>query len=151
MTPSDADIPNSLARALLDALQEKRTGNQLPATTISMARVRAFQLQRCLATGKKPAETTIQATLDLMSLGQGLSGSTNLADKVSTVCHTRLDVQPSTAVSAQIGSSRRDLTPTADAETRGGSLYTTIFNNGTGCPQHTRDSILGYSPSQPQH
>ena len=39
VTPNDADIPDSIARALLDALQEKRTGNQLPAMRISVARV----------------------------------------------------------------------------------------------------------------
>ena len=113
VTPSDADIPDSIDRALLDALQEKRTWNQLPATLISMARVRASQLQRCLATGKKPAETTIQVTLAFISLGQEPSGSTTLADKVSTVSHT-LDVQPSSTVPAQIASGRRNQTPTAD-------------------------------------
>ena len=41
VTPSDADIPDSIARALLDALQEKRTGSQLPGTLISVARVGA--------------------------------------------------------------------------------------------------------------
>ena len=39
VTPNDADIPDSIARALLDALQEKRIGNQLPAMRISLARV----------------------------------------------------------------------------------------------------------------
>ena len=150
MTPSNADIPNSIARALLDALQEKQTGNQLPATMISLARVKASHPQRYLATGKEPAETIIQATLDLISLGQRPSGSTTLADKVSTVNHT-LDGQPSTAVPAQIDRSRRRLTPTADAETTGGYLYTAIAYSGTTCPQYTRDSVSGYSPSQPPH
>ena len=45
VTPSDADTPDSIVRALLDALQEKRTENQLPATMISLARVGASQLQ----------------------------------------------------------------------------------------------------------
>ena len=88
VTPSDADIPDSIARALLDALQEKRTGNQLPAAMISLPGVRVSQLQQCLVTGMEPAKRTIQATLDLISLGQEPSGSTNLADKVSTASHT---------------------------------------------------------------
>ena len=37
----DADIPDSVARALLDALQEKRQGHQLPAAMAPLARVRA--------------------------------------------------------------------------------------------------------------
>ena len=148
VTPSYADIPDSIDRTLLDALQEKRTGNQLPATMTSLARVRSSQFRRYLATGKETAETTIQATLDLVSLGQGLSGSTTLADKVSTVSHT-LDVQPSTAVPAQIDSSKRGLTPTAVAGSKGGSLYTAIANSGNICL--TCDSISGYTPSQHQH
>ena len=35
MTLNDADIPDSIARALFDALQENRTGNQLPDMRIS--------------------------------------------------------------------------------------------------------------------
>ena len=50
VTPSDADIRDSIARTLLDVLQEKRTGNQLPVTMISLARVGGPQLQQCLAT-----------------------------------------------------------------------------------------------------
>ena len=34
-TLNDADIPDSIARALFDAQQENRTGNQLPAMRIS--------------------------------------------------------------------------------------------------------------------
>ena len=112
------------------------------------SRVRASQLQQCLVTGREPAEATIQATLDLIYLGQGPAGSTTLADKVSTVSHT-LDVQPSTTVSAQIDSRRKSLSPTKRAETTGGSLYTAIANSGNIYP--TRDSIPGYVPSQPQH
>ena len=84
VTPSDAGIPDSIARALLDALQEKRTGNQLPATMVSLARLRVSQIQRCLVTGREPTEAIIQATLDIISVGQGPAGSTTLADKVST-------------------------------------------------------------------
>ena len=142
MTPSDADIPDSIARAPLNALQEKRTGNQLPATMISLARVRASQLQQCLAMG----------TIRFISLGQGPSGSINLADKVPTVNRTLecTSNQPSIAVPAQINGSRRGLTPTADTETPG-SLYTAIANSGNICLQLTRDSISGYKHSQHQH
>ena len=126
--PSDADIPHSIAKALLNALQRKRTGNNLPPTMISIARVRASQLQKCLVTGREPSEGTIQATLDLISLGQKPSGLTNLADKVSTVSHTleRTSNQPSTAVPAQINSS------------------------GNTCPQLTLNPTSEYISSQHQ-
>ena len=52
VTPSDADIPDSIARALLDPLREKQSGNQLPASMISLARVGGPQLQQCLVTGR---------------------------------------------------------------------------------------------------
>ena len=45
VTPGEADIPDSIARALLDALQEKRMENQLQAAMVPLARVRASQLQ----------------------------------------------------------------------------------------------------------
>ena len=50
--------------------------------------------------------------------GKEPSGLINLADKVSTVSHTLEGTsnQPSTAVPAQINSSRRGLIPTAEAE-----------------------------------
>ena len=80
VTPSDADMPDSITKALLDALQKKRTGNQLPATKISLVRVRASQLQQCLVTGREASEGTIQATLDLISLGQVPSTLINLVD-----------------------------------------------------------------------
>ena len=88
LTPNDADIPDSIARALLGALQERRAGNNFPPATISVARIRAAQLQRCLVTGREPAKRRIQATLDLISLGQDTTGLANLVDKVSTVSHT---------------------------------------------------------------
>ena len=72
VTPSDADTPDSIVRALLNALQEKRNGNDLLPTMISIARVIASQPQQCLVTGRKPSEGTIQATLDLISRGQEL-------------------------------------------------------------------------------
>ena len=146
---SDADIPDTITRALLDALQEKWTGNQLPVTMISIACVRASQLQQCLVTGREPSEGTIQATLDLISLGQESSGLVNLADKVYTVSHALECTSniPSTAVPAQIISSRRSRNPTTDAETTY-SLYTAIAKGGNICPQLTRDSILGYTTNQ---
>ena len=80
-TSSDADIPDRIARELLDALQEKRRGNQLPATMVWLARVRPSRLQQCLTKRREPAETPIQATLDLICLGQEPSGPTTLADR----------------------------------------------------------------------
>ena len=77
VTSNDGDVPDSIAsRALLDALQKKRTGNELPSTMIAIARVRASQLQQCLVTGREPSEGTIQATPDLISRGQEPSGLT---------------------------------------------------------------------------
>ena len=154
VTPSDADIPDSIARALLNALQEKQTGNDLPPAVISIARVRAYQLQQCLVTGREPPEDTIQAPLDLISMGQEPSGLTNVADKVSTVSHTLefTSNQPSSPISAKINSSRRGRTPTADAEiasVQANSLYTAIAS-GNDCPQVTRNSILEYTSSQQQ-
>ena len=69
----DADIPDSVARALLEALQEKRQGHQLPAAMAPLARVRASQLQQCVANGTEPQEAVIQAALDLIAMGQGPS------------------------------------------------------------------------------
>ena len=146
MALSDADIPDSIARALLDALQEKRTENQLPVTMVSLARVRASQLQPCLVTGREPTEGIIQATLDIIAVGQGPVDPTTLANKVSTVSHT-LDIQPSTAVPAQ--DNRSSLNPIACAEITGGSLYTAIADSGNICP--TGGSMFGYRPSHPQH
>ena len=71
MTPGEADIPESIARALLDALQEKRQGNQLPAAMGPLARVRASQLLQCLAKGSEPTGVVVQVTLDLIAVGQG--------------------------------------------------------------------------------
>ena len=101
MTLTDADIPDSIARALLDVLQEERTVNQLPAAMVSLARVRASLLKRCLVTGREPTEAVIQATLDIIAVGQGPADPSTVANKVSMVSHT-LDVQPSTPVPAQI-------------------------------------------------
>ena len=150
VTPSGANIPDSIARALLDALQEKWNGNQLPAIMISLARVRASRLQQCLVTALKG---TIQATLNLISLGQEPSGLMNLADKLSTVSHALegTSIQSSTAVPAQINISSRGLTPTTDDGETTNYLSTATINSGNICPQLRRDSILGFSPSSPQH
>ena len=88
---NDADIPDSIARALFDALQENRTGNQLPAMRISGGSRRrllttAVNWHRC-------QNSTVSHTLE------GISN------------------QPSTAVPAQINSRRSGLTPAAEAET----------------------------------
>ena len=85
VTPCDADIPDSIARALLDALQEKQTGNQLPAAMRSLARIRASQLQQRLAAGSEPTEAVIQAALDLIAVGQGPADPLALAEKVYLV------------------------------------------------------------------
>ena len=56
VTLNDADIPDSIARALFGALHEKRTGNQLPAMRILLARVGGSQLQQqWMATGREPS------------------------------------------------------------------------------------------------
>ena len=86
----DADIPDSVARALLDALQEKRQGHQPPAAMAPLARVQASQLQQCVANGTEPPEAVIQAALDLIAMGQGPSNPVTLADKVSML-EIRLD------------------------------------------------------------
>ena len=88
---NDADIPDSIARALFDALQENRTENQLPAMRISGGSRRrllttAVNWHRC-------QNSTVSHTLE------GISN------------------QPSTAVPAQINSRRSGLTPAAEAET----------------------------------
>ena len=102
VTSSDADIHDGIAKALLDDLQEKWIGNELRSTMISIARVRASQLQQCLIAGRETSAGTTKATLDLISLEQEPSGLTNLAGKVSAVNHTLecISNQPSTAVPA---------------------------------------------------
>ena len=92
VTTSDADIPDSIARALLDALQDKQRGNQLPAAMVPLARVRTLQLQHCLAKESEPTEAVIQAALDLTAVSQGPADPLALANKVSIVSQTP-DVQ----------------------------------------------------------
>ena len=106
----NADIPDSVARALLDALQEKRYGNQLPAAMAPLARIRASQLQQCVTNGTEPQEAVIQAALDLIAMGQGSPDPVALADKVSMVSQTP-DVQTNATLPAQDSSSRSDRKP----------------------------------------
>ena len=118
-----ADIPDSVARALLDALQEKRIGNQLPAAMAPLARIRASQLQKCIADGTKPQETIIQAALDLIALGKGPSDPAALSDKVSMVSQMP-DVQTNATLPAQDSSST--INTTACAEVTTNPLYQAI-------------------------
>ena len=142
VTTGDADIPDSIARALLDALQDKRRGNQLPAAMVPLARVRASQLHHCITKGNEPTETVIQATLDLIALGQGPADPLALADKVSIVSQTR-DVQLNATVPAQDCSS--SFNTTARAEVTADSLYTTIADNSNTSP------IVLMSGCRPNH
>ena len=143
MTLTDADIPDSIARALLDALQEKRTGIQLPAAMILLARVRVSQMQQCLVTGREPTEAVIQATLDIIAVGEGPADPSTLANKVSMVSHT-LDVQPNSAVPVQ--DSSKSLNPTARAEITEGSMYTAIADCGKICPTVDNGNICPTVP-----
>ena len=118
-----ADIPDSVARALLDALQEKRIGNQLPAAMAPLARIRASQLQKCIADGTEPQETIIQAALDLIALGKGPSDPAALSDKVSMVSQMP-DVQTNATLPAQDSSST--INTTACAEVTTNPLYQAI-------------------------
>ena len=73
MIHGDADIPDSIAKALLDALRTKQTGNNLlPAATL-LACIRTTQLKQCLLTGREPPDCTIEATLNLITLEQETS------------------------------------------------------------------------------
>ena len=119
----DADIPDSVARALLEALQEKRQGNQLPAAMAPLARIRAFQLQQCVANGTEPQEAVIQVALDLIAMGQGSPDPVALADKVSMV-NQMPDVQRNATLPAQDSSST--INTTACAEVTANSLYRTV-------------------------
>ena len=88
MVPGGADINDSIAKVLLDALQIKRTGNNLPPAAIPLARIRAAQLKQCLLTGRDPSDNTVQSILVLISLEQETPGPANLADNVPTTSHT---------------------------------------------------------------
>ena len=131
MTPCDADIPDSIARALLDALQDKRRGHQLPAAMSSLARIRASRLQHCIATGSEPTEAVVQATLDLIAVGQGPADPLALAGKVSMVSQTP-DVQLNATLPAQASSST--INTSTRAEVTADPLYTTIAHNSNTSP-----------------
>ncbi|CAM9536871.1 unnamed protein product [Ascophyllum nodosum] len=130
VTPCDADIPDSIARALLDALQGKRRGHQLPATMVPLARVWASQLQHCIAKGSEPTEAVVQATLDLIAVGQRPADPLALADKVSMVSQTP-DVQLNATVPAQDSSSSINTTA---REVTADPLYTTLAHNSNTSP-----------------
>ena len=139
-----ADIPDSVARALLDALQEKRIGNQLPAAMAPLARIRASQLQKCIANGTEPQGTIIQAALDLIALGKGPSGPAALSDKVSMVSQMP-DVQTNATLPAQDSSST--INTTACAEVTTNPLYQRGSTIGEG--GDAMISSPGRSPKQP--
>ena len=62
MTLNDAGIPDSIARALFDALQENRTGTQLPAMRISWSsRKEARNYSSDLATSQEQSDSIILA------------------------------------------------------------------------------------------
>ena len=98
---------------------------------VLLARVRASQLQQCLATGRESTEAVIQATLDLIAVGQGPADPLALANTVSMVSQTP-DVQPNATVPVQDNSS--NFNPTARTEVTEGSLYTSIADNSNICP-----------------
>ena len=118
VTSGEADIPDIDARALLDALQDKRQGQQLPAAMVPLARVRASQLHQCVAKGTD----LVQATLDLITMGQGPSDPLALADKVSMVSQMP-EVQMNATLPAQDRSS--SINTTARAEVTADPLYRT--------------------------
>ena len=90
VTLNDADIPDSIARALFDALQENRTGNQLPAMRISGG-----------------------SRMGLLTTAVNWPRYQN-----SPVSHTLEGISnpPSTDVPAQINSRRSGLIPATEAE-----------------------------------
>ena len=98
VTFNDADIPDSITRALFDALQEKWTGNQLPVTMIALALLNYSRRWRQKGTIRldhpRYQNSTVNNTLE------GISNKT------------------STAVPAQISNMRSDLTPTAGSRNK---------------------------------
>ena len=143
MGSGDADIPDSVARALLDALQEKRQGNQLPAAMAPLARIRASQWQQCITNGTEPPETVIQAALDLIAMDQGSSDPVALADKMSMVSQMP-DVQRNATLPAQDSSS--SINTTACAEVTANSLYRTATPDN-----HTSSIGLVSGPTHKSH
>ena len=108
MTLNDADIPDSITRALFDALQEKRTWNQLPATMTVLAHVGGAQLQPWLATeGNHQVRSSLLPKFHGEPYVIGYLESTEYA------------------VSAKINDSRSGLTPTVESRNKGTSRPTT--------------------------
>ena len=131
MTSCDADIPDSIARALLDALQDKRRRHQLPAAMVPLARVRASQLHQCIAKGTEPTEAVVQATLGLIVVGQGPPDPLALTGKALMVSQTP-DAQLNAVVPAQDSSS--SINTTARAEVTADSLYTVLAYDSNTSP-----------------
>ena len=88
-----------------------------------LARVRASQLQQCVANGTEPPEAVIQAALDLIAMGQGPSDPIALADKVSMVGQMP-EVQMNATLPAPDSSS--SINTTARAEVTANPLYRTV-------------------------
>ena len=143
MESGDADIPDSVAGALLEALQEKRQGHQLSAAMAPLARVRASQLQQCVANGTEPQEGVIQAALDLIAMVQGPSDPVALADKVSMVSQMP-EVQMNATLPAPDSSS--SINTTAHAEVTANPLCRTIARDN-----HTSPIALVSGPTHMGH
>ena len=108
----------------------------------SLARIRASQLQQCLATESVPTEAIIQATLALIAVSQGPADPLALAVKVSMVSQIP-DVQLNATVPAQDSSS--SINTTARAEVTGDSLYTIIAHNSNTSPTGCRPNHVGHN------
>ena len=87
-----------------------------------LARVRASQLHRCVAKGTESTEAVVQASLDLITMGEGSSDPLALADKVSMVSQMP-EVQMNATLPAQDSSS--SINTTARAEVTAEPLYRT--------------------------
>ena len=141
--PGDTDIPDSVARALPKAPQEKRQGHQLPAAMAPLAWVRASQLQQCVANGTEPQEAVIQAALDLIAMGQGPSDPVALADEVSIISQMP-EVQMNASLPAPDSSS--SINTTAHAEVTANPLYRTVARDN-----HTSPIALVSGPTHMGH
>ena len=108
-----------------------------------LARVRASQLQQCVANGTEPPEAVIQAALDLIAMGQGPSDPVALADKVSMVSQMP-EVQMNATLPAQYSSS--SINTTARAEVTANSLYRTVAPDN-----HTSPIALVSGPTHMVH
>ena len=102
VTLNDADIPDNIARALFDALQNNQTGTQLPAMRISSSSRRRLVITAVIWRRARNNQVR-SASLPKAPVSHTLEGN--------------ISNQPSTAVPAQINSSRNGLNPAAEAET----------------------------------